>query len=217
MNVRIMIVDDHKIFREGLAALLEKHPDFEVVAEASDGRSAVEIACRLKPQLVIMDIGMAGLNGIDATEQIVKQSVKTKVIALSMHSDRRYALKMLEAGASGYVVKGAGENELLRAVEAVCAGKKYLSADIAAVLIDTYVARGAPSGALANPTLGPREREVLQLLSEGKTSKEIAQSMHISIKTANTHRRNIMQKLKIHTTAGLTKYAIRLGLTSLEE
>ena len=214
--ITILLVDDHQMLRDGLRSVLEKQTHMTVVGEADNGRTAVELAEQLVPDVVIMDIGMPHLNGIDATRQLTAGRSQVKVIALSMHSDKRYALKMLEAGARGYVLKGAAIGELVRAIETVSAGKNYLSPEIAGIVVESYVDRDYPSDGSVASVLGRREREVLQLLAEGKTSKQIAASLHISVKTAETHRRNLMKKLDIHTIADLTKFAVREGLTPLE-
>jgi DNA-binding NarL/FixJ family response regulator len=215
MSVRILLVDDHQMFREGLRAILERDPNLKVVGEASNGRQALEMAGKThSPDVVVIDIGMPGLNGIDATRQIVAGNSGVKVIALSAHSDRRFIAAMLEAGASGYVLKEAASEEILRAVQVVHRGNKYLSPAIAGTVIEDFL--GRKSGKTASAALAAREREIVQLLAEGKTSKEVANLLHISVKTVETHRRNIMGKLKVKSIAGLTKYAIREGLTSTD-
>lgn len=215
MSIRILLADDHKIVREGIRALLEKQPNMEVVAEAEDGRTAVRLARDLSPDVVVMDIGMPALNGIEATRQIVSELPGVKVVALSMHSNRRFVARMLKAGASGYLLKDCAFEELIRAVRAVAAGQLYLSPEITGVVVENYV-RHLQEIDLAPSDLTPREREVLQLLAEGKSIKQIASTLHVSVKTVGTHRQHLMQKLDIHSTAELTKYAIRAGLTSLE-
>lgn len=216
MPMRILLADDRQMMREGLRALLEKHPESEVVGEAEDGRAAVALAAELKPDVVVMDVSMPGLNGIEATKQILRDQPKTKVLALSVHADRRYALTMLEAGAVGYLIKNSASQELYRALDAVSKGQTYLSPDVARVLVDSYRNRQFPTEKAANRVLTDREREVLQLLAEGLTSKEIAVQLHLSAATVDTHRRQIMSKLDLHSVAELTKYAIREGLTSID-
>ena len=216
MSIRVLLADDHSMMREGLRFILERAADVEVVGEAENGRTVLEMADRLKPDVVVMDIGMADLNGVEATRRLRAGHPKIKVIGLSMYSDKRYVLGMLEAGASGYVFKGAAGTELVRAIEAAGRGRKYLSSQITDVVVDSYVERQFPAGNTAYSALGNREREVLQLLAEGKTSKEIASRLNISPATVETHRRNIMKKLDIHSIAELTKYAIREGLTDLD-
>lgn len=217
MTARILIVDDHKIMRDGLRNLLESGPGFEVVGEAADGRAAVQRARELNPTIVIMDIGMAELNGVEATRQILADRSATKVIALSMHSDAPYVSRMLQAGARGYLLKDCAFEELHHAIEQVLGEEIYLSPRITGVVVDEYVRKlereGSPGPAA---DLTPKEREVLQLLAEGKSTKEIASTLHVSVKTIETHRSNIMNKLDIRSIAELTKYAIRIGLTDLE-
>jgi len=214
MSIRILLVDDHRMLREGLRSILESEADIEVVGEAEDGRTAVGMARKLVPDVVIMDIGMSGLNGVDATRQIKAESPRVAVIALSMYSDKRYVLSMLEAGASGYVTKAAAFDEMRRAVRAVCEGNHYLSLAIAGLVIDAHREAASKGHASETTTLGPREREIVQLLAEGHSSREIARRLHLSANTVETHRRNIMGKLDVHSIAELTRYAIREGLTS---
>ncbi len=216
MTVRILLVDDHQLMREGLRVLLEHEPDFEVVGEARDGRTALDLVKSLNPHVVVMDVGMPELNGVEATHRITTQYPNVKVIALSAYADQRNVLQMLDAGASGYVLKIAAHDELMRAVRAASVGRTFLSPEIAAMVVSQSTRRRASNEPSAYSTLGAREREVLQLVAEGKSSKETAKEMHISIKTVETHRRNIAEKLGLHGTAELTKYAIREGLTSME-
>lgn len=201
--------------REGLRALLSADPENEVVGEASNGREALEMAGRLSPDIVVMDVGMPDLNGFEATRQLSSVSPRSRVIALSTHNDKRYVLAMLESGARGYVVKSAAADELMRAINTVTRNQIYLSPDIAGLVVDSYLGREYPEEGIGASLLGGREREVLQLLAEGKSSPEIAGIMHISVSTVETHRRNIMRKLDIHSVAELTKFAIREGLTQL--
>jgi DNA-binding NarL/FixJ family response regulator len=216
MSVRVLLVDDHKMMREGLCALLAGVPDIEVVGEASDGRTALDLVRSLSPDVVVMDVGMPELNGVEATHRIRAEYEHVKVIALSTHTDQRYVQHMLEAGACGYVLKISAYDELLRAVRAAGLGKTYLSPEVAGPVVERSTHPHAEGEVSAYSTLGAREREVLQLVAEGKTSGETANEMHISIKTVETHRRNIIQKLRLHGTAELTKYAVREGLTSLD-
>jgi two-component system response regulator NreC len=215
MSTRVLIADDHKIFREGLRALLEKQRGIEVVAEAKDGLEAVRFAQKLIPDVVIMDVAMPEKNGIEATRETLEVLPKTKVIALSMHSDRRFVLQMLKAGAVGYLLKDSAFEELAAAIQAVASGQTYLSPKITDVVIKEYLHSQARSEASVFTILTHREREVLQLLAEGKSTKEIAATLHVSVKTIETHRQQVMDKLDIHSVAELTKYAIREGLTSL--
>jgi two-component system NarL family response regulator len=216
MSIRILLADDHQIMRDGLRAILAAEPGFQIVGEAENGRDATAIARTLVPDVVIMDIGMPDLNGVEATRQIKADNPVVKVIALSMYADRGYVLGILEAGASGYVLKTGAYDELQRAVKAVIQGKTYLSPDVTQMVVDAQVRGPAQDGASPQTRLGPREREIVQLLAEGHTSPEIARRMHISTRTVETHRRNIMKKLDLHSVAELTKYAIREGLTSLD-
>jgi DNA-binding NarL/FixJ family response regulator len=216
MSIRVLLADDHQMLRDGLSAVLALEEDIEVVGEANDGHTAVEMAGRLAPDVVLMDIGMSGLNGVDATRRIKAESPNVKVIALSTYSDKRYVLSMLEVGASGYVLKAAAVDEMCRAVRAVAEGKRYLSPDVAGVVVDARFQAPAEPDAPSSSILGSREREVLQLLAEGHSSPEIARRLHIAASTVETHRRNIMRKLDVHSVAELTKYAIREGLTSLD-
>jgi len=215
MSISILLADDHKMMRDGLRSALEEQPDFTVVGEADNGRGAVELALALAPNVIVMDISMPGLNGIDATRQIISHTPGARVIALSMHGDKRYITKMLEAGAVGYLLKSDAVTELVRAVREAMADQTYLSPKIARDVLEVYVRSpiaGKPPG---ESTLSEREREVLQLLAEGKSSKEIAAALGLSVKTVETHRTRIMRKLSLHTIAELTKYAVREGLTSL--
>lgn len=214
--MRILLADDHKIMREGLRALLEKQHDIQVIAEAENGLDAVRLTHRLKPDLVIMDIGMPGLNGVEATRQIVAEVPGVKVIALSMHSDRRFVIEMLKVGASGYLLKDSASEELTLAIRAVAANQPYLSPKITDVVIKDYLGALSKTEPTAFTVLTAREREVLQLLAEGKTTKQTASALNVSVKTIETHRQQMMEKLNIRSIAELTKYAIREGLTSLE-
>jgi DNA-binding NarL/FixJ family response regulator len=218
MSIRVLIADDHKIMLAGLRSLLEKQTDFEVVGEADNGRKAVQMAQEKKPDVVVMDVSMPDLNGIEATNQIIESLPETRVIALSMHSDKRFVMGMLRAGASGYLLKDCASQELANAIVQVAGGKKYLSPEITGVVIDDFLLGGGSSEevAIAASQLSPREREVLQLIAEGWSTKQIASHLYVSIKTIETHRRQIMKKLDLHSIADLTKYAIREGLTSIE-
>ncbi len=217
MSIRVLIADDHKIMLAGLRSLLEKQTDFEVVGEADNGRKAVQMAQEKTPDVVVMDVSMPDLNGIEATMQIIESLPKTRVIALSMHSDKRFVMGMLRAGASGYLLKDCASQELANAIVQVAGGKKYLSPEITGVVIDDFLLGGSSEEVTtAASPLSPREREVLQLIAEGWSTKQIASHLYVSIKTIETHRRQIMRKLDLHAIADLTKYAIREGLTSIE-
>jgi DNA-binding NarL/FixJ family response regulator len=213
--MKILLVDDHKMMRDGLRALLEKE-DLEVVGEAASGREALAQARRLRPQVVVMDISMPDLNGIDATAKLLAELPGLKVIALSMNSDRRYVLAMFKAGAVGYLLKNAASEELIAAVRAVAEDLTYVSPSIASLVVDDALDGTRTAHGPAQRTLSPREREVLQLLAEGKSSKDIAARLDVAVPTVETHRRQIMDKLGLRTIAELTKYAIREGLTPLE-
>lgn len=216
MPTKVLLVDDHAIIRQGLSSLLEKQPDIEVVGGVEDGRQAVDVARKLAPDLVIMDISMPNLNGIDAARKIIEETGNVKIIALSIHSSRRFVAEMLKAGASGYILKDCLFDELMTAIKIVLNGGIYLSPKITGVVIDDYVQRLSRQSQSNGPVLNDREREVLQLLSEGKSTKKIALSLHVSTKTIESNRRNIMDKLRITSVAELTKYAIREGITPLE-
>lgn len=215
MSINILLADDHRLLREGLRVLLEEQSDITVIGEAEDGRSAIQMATNLRPDVVIMDISMPELNGINATCQILKSCPKLKVIALSMHTERRTVLEMLNAGASGYLLKDCAFEEVIQAVRAVAANGTYLSQKISGIVVKDYVNRVFKNELSSICNLTSREREVLQLLSEGKKTKEIAVALGVSVKTAEFHRLQIMEKLNTHSIAELTKLAIREGLTSL--
>jgi DNA-binding NarL/FixJ family response regulator len=216
VSINILLVEDHQIVREGLRSLLEKQTGFRVVAEAEDGRAAVQVAREMALDIVIMDVSMPDLNGIEATRQILAHNPDTKVIALSMHADKRFVVQMLRAGASGYVLKNSAFGELELAIRTVLANRTYLSPKIADLIVKEYVHHLANAEPSVFSILTPRELEVLQLLSEGKTTKEIAFSLQVSVKTIETYRQQIMAKLGVHSIAELTKYAIREGLTAVD-
>lgn len=211
-SLRVLLVDDHQIIRDGLRAILEQQAGMCVVGEAADGHEAIALASSTRPDVVVMDISMPGLNGIDATRRITSELPGIHVVGLSMNVDRRYVLAMLSAGAMGYLLKDSAASELVRAIRTVAAGQSYLSPGITGVVIDTALHTATPE---EPPTLSVREREVLQLLAEGRTSKAIGATLHIAVTTVETHRRQIMSKLNLRTIAELTKYAIREGLTPL--
>jgi two-component system response regulator NreC len=213
---KILIADDHRILREGLRSLIDVLPNMEVIGEADNGREAVQIAAEKRPDVVIMDVNMPDLNGIEATRQLLKEPHAVKVIGLSMYSDKRFVTGLLKAGASGYILKSGAFEELTKAIDTVMAGDVYLSPKVAGVVVEDYVGNLAAEEPGLQAVLTAREREVLQLLAEGRSSKEIASRLHVSEKTVHTHRQNIMEKLDIHSVAELTKYAIREGITSVE-
>jgi DNA-binding NarL/FixJ family response regulator len=216
MSIKILLADDHKIMRAGLRSLLEKEHDMKVVAEASQGRTAVRLAREHAPDVVIIDITMPDLNGVEASHQILAENPETKVVALSMHSDEQFVAGMLKAGASGYLLKDCAAEELCHAIRAVMAGETYLSPKIASIVVEDYRRDLSRAELTHPPELTSREREVLQLVAEGQTSKNIAERLHVSVKTVEAHRQQIMDKLNIRTVAGLTKYAIRKGITSIQ-
>ncbi len=215
MSIKIIIVDEHKILREGLSTLISKQPNMEIIGEATDGREALEITKKLSPDLILMDVTMPNLNGIEATRKIKSKNPDIEIIALSLHSDRRYVLGMIDAGASGYLLKECAFEELVRAINTVMAKKKYLSPGISDILIEEYVKKTTQDKPTIYSKLTPREIEILQLIAEGKNTKEISNRLFISIKTVETHRRHIKKKLKSNSVAELTKIAIKEGLTSL--
>jgi DNA-binding NarL/FixJ family response regulator len=215
LSIRILLADDHQIVRDGLRALLEKEPDMEVVGEAADGRTAVRLALKLRPQIVLIDVSMPDMNGVEAARQILAEAPDIKVLALSMHADKRYVGAMLRAGAVGYLLKDLAFEEVARAIQSAGQGQVYLSRGVVGVVVGDYV-RCLAEGQADRSDLTAREREILQLVAEGSSTKEIAATLHISIKTVETHRRQIMERLDIHSVAELTKYAVRQGLTSLE-
>lgn len=209
MAIRIILVDDHHLLREALREKLSKEADIDIVGEAGDGRTALRLIAELVPDIVLLDIGLPEMNGVEIATRIGNDHSTVKIIALSMYSDKRFVMEMLKAGAAGYVTKTADGMELLNAVRAVAAGKRYLSAEVAAAL-----AEGVQESADGS-RLGRREREVLQLLADGLRTTDIADRLHISTGTVEVHRRNIMRKLDLHTIAELTRYAIREGIASL--
>lgn len=214
--MNILLVDDHQMMRDGLRAVLERESDLHVSGEAADGRTALELCSTLHPDVVVMDIGMPGLNGIEATRQVTTHHPRTRVVALSMNADRRYVHAMFEAGAWAYLVKSSASEELIRAIRAVAHDEKYVSPTVASAVLDAFVV--GPKATQRDPRseLSPREREVLQLLAEGMTSKEIANKLDLAVSTIETHRKQIMAKLELRSVAELTKFAIRTGITTLE-
>ena len=213
MSIKVLIADDHQIMREGLRTMLDKEHDIKVLGEAEDGRMIQRQARELLPDVIIMDVAMPDLNGIEATRQIVAELPGVKIIALSMHDDRRFVLNMLKAGAAGYMLKDCAFKDLAKAIRVVMSHKTYLSPEVADIVVKDYLSTTNPKESSAFQLLSP-EPEVLQLIAEGKTSALIGESLHISVKTVETHSPQIMVKLKIRSIAELTKYAIREGLTS---
>ena len=216
MSIKVLLADDHKIVRDGLHKLLDHEVGIEVIGEADTGRKTVELVLELMPDVVVMDITMPDLNGVDATRQIKKKVPNAKVLCLSMHTDKRFVMAVIRAGASGYLLKDSPFEELARAIRVVARNEVYLSSQIAHYVVDESINRTKDEKSMVYTVLTPREREIIQLLAEGKNAKTIALSLGISIKTVEAHRRQIMKKLKMHSIAELTKYAISEGLTSLD-
>jgi len=213
--VRILLADDHTVMRAGLRLLLERHEDFEVVGEASDGRQAVDIATELKPAVVVMDIAMPQLNGVEAARQILSRDPETAIVMLSMHSDESYVLRSLKAGARAYLLKDSAEADLVSAIQAIIEGKSFFSPGVRALLKEDYIHRLAKFGADDTyELLTPREREVLQLVAEGRSNKEVAALLNLSLYTVETHRTHILQKLNLHSVPDLILYAVRKGIIS---
>lgn len=207
MAIQVLLADDHQVVRQGLRALLERE-GFKVVAEAADGRDAVRLAQSAHPDVVVLDLAMPSLNGVDAAREILRDSSRVKAVILTMHTEDPYVLEALRAGISGYVLKTQAGDDLVQAIREVVRGSIYLSPGVSRVVVDAYRAKTD----LPPDPLSPREHEVLQLVAEGKTTKEVASVLGISVKTAESHRTRIMSKLDIHETAGLVRYAIRRGL-----
>jgi DNA-binding NarL/FixJ family response regulator len=206
--VRILIVDDHAVVRRGVRALLESQPDWEVSAEATTGREAVDLARRLQPDVVIMDLSLPQLNGLDATRQILKESPRTEVLVLTMHHSEELARNVLQAGARGYVLKSDADQNLIAAVESLRQHRPFLTSTVTAFVLDDYIHRTEDDGA-GHPVVTPREREIIQLLAEGKSNKEAASALSVSVKTIEAHRANIMRKLRLRSISDLVRYAIR--------
>ena len=215
--ISIILVDDHVIMRDGLRNLLKEESDFKIVGEADNGRDAVEISLKNNPDIVIMDIAMHDMNGIEATRQIIKENPKIKIIALSMHSERQIVVGIFRAGASGYLLKDSTSAELVEAIRTVYRGRNYLSQKISDIVLQEISDVKKDSAEIGVDVLSNRESEILQLISEGNSTKRIAEVLFISPKTVESHRANIMEKLNIHNLPELTKYAIRAGLTSLDD
>ena len=214
-KVRILLADDHTVMRAGLRALLERQPNLEVVGEAEDGRQTVELASSHVPDVVVKDIAMPNLNGVEATRRMVSKQPAISVVILSMYSDESYVMRALQAGARAYLLKDSVVTDLIRAIEALSQGKSFFSPKISRILAEDYVRALKEKGiADSYELLTPREREILQLLAEGRTNKEVATSLNISVYTAETHRGNILQKLNLHGSAELVLYAVRKGIIS---
>jgi len=212
-QIRILLADDHTIIRSGLRLLLEQQPDFKVVAEAADGREAVELVSKEHPEVAVLDIGMPQLNGIEATQQIVSREPRTNVVILSMHSDEGYVLRALKAGARAYILKNSADADLIRAVRSVSEGKSFFSPVISKMLLEDYIRQIRDKEVEDSyDLLTPREREILQLLAEGKANKEVAKILKLSLYTVETHRGNILEKLNLHGVPELILYAVRKGI-----
>jgi DNA-binding NarL/FixJ family response regulator len=214
--IRILLVDDHKIVRTGLRSLIDNQSGMMVVAEADDGRSAMQLIRELRPDVVIMDVAMPDLNGMEATRRLVTDFPDVRVIALSMHSDRRFVTGMLEAGASGYLLKDCAFEELTSAIRAVVRKQSFISPGVAGILVEEIRRRASEAAPRASVALTAREREVIQLLAEGHSTKDIAHILGVSIKTVESYRQRVMDKLGLHSVAELTKWAVREGLSSLD-
>lgn len=213
MEIKIILVDDHKILRDGLRNVIEKKANLQVVGEAQDGREAVKLCRELKPNVVVMDVSMPGLNGVEATKQITQENTDIKIIGLSMHSNKRFITGMFKAGAYGYLLKDSDSEELIDAIDSVARNKKYISNRISGIILHEFLA-SIPE---EKSELSSREKEILQLIAEGKSSKDIGEMIFVSSKTVDAHRKNIMDKLELRTIPELTKYAIKSGLTSLDD
>jgi DNA-binding NarL/FixJ family response regulator len=215
VEITVLLVDDHKIVREGLNSLLTRENNIRVVGEADNGRMAIQMTRELKPDVVVMDISMPDMNGIEASRRIHDEMPECRVLALSMHADRRFVIELLKAGANGYMLKDCASDDLVTGIRTVAAGDTYLSPKVSNFLVSDYVKGLKDVSLTSSSVLSTREREVLQLLAEGNNTKEIAFSLELSIKTVETHRTHIMKKMNLHSIAELTKLAVREGLTSL--
>ena len=211
----ILIADDHEVARQGIRALLESHPGWEVCAEAKDGREAVELATNSKPDIALLDIGMPNLNGLDAARQILAMSPAIRILILTMHDAEQVVREVLAAGARGFVLKSDAARDLVDAVDALQHRRTFFTTRVTQMVMNGYLHQEKESQPLAKAVLTPREREVIQLLAEGKTSKEVAVALKLSVKTAETHRTNLMRKLDLHSVADLTLYAIRNGIVQI--
>lgn len=216
MSIRIVLADDHHMVRDGLAALLRREPGFELVGEARDGPCALRLACDVRPDVLVTDMSMPGLNGIEVIRRVRTEAPSVQVLCLSVHDEDRMVLAGIDAGAAGYVLKDSSFEELAQAIRKVVSSQIYLSPSLVRVFVEGYRSRGAPVAASAYSQLTPREREIVQLFSEGHSTAQIAERLHLSAKTVATHRENVLHKLRIESIAELTRYAIREGLSSLD-
>jgi DNA-binding NarL/FixJ family response regulator len=216
MTIRVVLADDHRIMRDGLSALLARETEFDIVGLAEDGNGAVKLARELRPDVIVTDLAMPGLNGVEAIRRIRAEDADVRLLCLSMHSESQMVLAVLDAGASGYVVKDCCFEELTLAIRKVMANQIYLSADLVGIVVNQVRARAVPGPKVRPTQLTPREREIVQLLSEGYSTQQVADRLHVSAKTVATHRENILRKLKIEGIAALTRYALREGLSSLD-
>lgn len=214
-KIRILLADDHTLMRRGLRLIIEQQPDLAVVGEAEDGRQAVSLAASLKPEVAVLDIGMPNLNGIEAAKQITDGKSGAAIIILSMHADETYILRALKSGARGYLLKDSAESDLVRAIRSVAEGKSFFSPAVSKVLLEDYVKKLQRTGSEDSyDLLTPREREILQLIAEGKSNKDVANLLNLSVYTVETHRANLMDKLKLKSVPELTLYAVRKGIIS---
>ena len=215
MKTKILLVDDHQILRDGIRSLVKGYDDMEVIGEAADGREALDMVEKLSPDIVIMDISMPDLNGIDATRMIINEAPDVKVIALSMHHDKQFVSEIFKAGASGYLIKDSAFYELEHAIRIVMSGQTYINPQIASLVVESLVNQSVTPNPKSFSLLTEREREVLQLIADGKSTKQIAIDLNVSSKTIESHRRQVMGKLNVRSVADLTKFAIREGLTTI--
>src|SRR5882672_6224670 len=214
-QIRVLLADDHKLVRAGIRSLLERLPELEVVAEASDGREAIELVEKLEPQIVLMDLAMPEVNGLEATQHLTRTFPKVRVIVLSMYSDEEHVYLALRAGAAGYLLKGAATEELELAIRSVAQGEDYLSPPVSKPVIMEYIRR-TNIGLHSRERLSPRQTQVLKLIAEGKTTKQAALELAISVKTVESHRSALMKRIGVHDVAGLVRYAVKVGLVSLQ-
>ena len=215
MTVRILIADDHELMREGLRTMLQKEPDFQIVGEAANGTEALQLTIDLEPDILVLDIAMPDINGIEVTEHLIEKGTSSRILALSMHSEKGFVSGMFAKGASGYILKDSALRELVKAIRTVVSGRRYLSPKLVEVVLDDISTPGEQADKSGTEVLTPREIEILKLIAEGNTSKEIAYSLDLSVRTVDAHRQQIMKKTGLNSIADLTKLAIREGLTKL--